>query len=400
MNVYEKMGVKTIISAAGPKTRLSGSIMPKDVVDAMVDASRHLVDLEYLQAKASEVIARHTGAEAGIVTTGAAAGLMLATASCVTGLDIVKMERLPETTGMRNEVVMARHHRNPYDHVIRAVGVKLVEAGLHERGLGVGTRTVEPWEYEAAITEKTAAIAYAARPGGTPALGEVVRVAKEHDVPVIVDAAAELPPVSNLKHFIAEGASAVVFSGGKAIRGPQASGVLCGTREIVMGAVLQQLDMDCRFELWNPPPSLIDKSLLRGIPRHGIGRGYKAGKEEIVGLLTALDIYAQGDEKAEIKRLGDVARAVVTGLAGVDGVEASVAHSRSGGIPLARVHFTRARVPEDMFRIDRFMKSKDPPVYLEDSYVEDMVFQVNPFNLNGEDVDTIVARVKEAVASS
>lgn len=398
MNVYEKLGVRTIISAAGPKTRLSGSIMPDEVVAAVVDASEHLVDLEYLQAAASGVIGRYTGAEAGIVTTGAAAGLMLATASCVTGLDIVKMERLPDTTGMKNEVVIARHHRNPYDHVIRAVGVKLVEAGLHERGLGVGTRTVETWEYEAAITERTAAIAYAARPGNTPALSEVVEIAKSHGIPVIVDAAAELPPASNLRRFIKEGAAAVVFSGGKAIRGPQASGILCGSREIIMGAVLQQLDMDCRFELWNPPPALIDKSLLRGIPRHGIGRGYKAGKEEIVGLMTALELYASRDEAAELARLEDKARAVVDGLRDSQGVEASLVNSSSGGIPLARIKFTRAESEEDMLTIDRFMKSKDPPVYLEDSLIEEMVFQVNPFNLTDADVRTIVTRVREAVS--
>ena len=142
MNIYERLGVKTIISAAGPKTRLSGSLMPPEVANSMVEASQSLVDIEYLQAKASEIISRCTGAEAGIVTAGASAGLTLATASCVTGLDIVKMERLPETSGMKNEVVIARHHRNPYDHAIRAVGVKLVEVGLHERGLGVGSRTV------------------------------------------------------------------------------------------------------------------------------------------------------------------------------------------------------------------------------------------------------------------
>ncbi len=399
MNVYERRGVRRIVSAAGPKTRLSGSIMPPQVVEAMAEASRSLVDMEYLQAKASDAIAKYTGAEAGLVTTGAAAGLTLATASCVTGLDIVKMERLPDTSGMKNEVVIARHHRNPYDHAIRAAGVKLVEAGLNERGLGVGSRTVEGWEYEAAITERTAAIAYFARPMGTPALSEVIKVAKDHDVPVIVDAAAELPPASNLRSFIAQGASAVTFSGGKAIRGPQASGILCGTRELVMGAILQQLDMDCRFELWNPPPSLIDKSRLRGIPRHGIGRGFKAGKEEIVGLLTALELFANADEEQARSQLERKARAVVEGLKGVEGVEPSLAASPSGSIPLARVLFTRAHGQDYMTRIDRHLKSKDPPVYLDDGRLEEMTLQVNPFNLSDEDVSIIVQRVKEAVSS-
>lgn len=400
MSVYEKLGVKTIIGGSGAKTRLSGSIMPAQVVQAMVEASRGLVDMEYLQAKASEVISKYTGAEAGIVTTGAAAGLFLATASCLTGLDIIKMERLPDTTGMKNEVVIARHHRNPYDHMIRAAGVKLVEAGLHERGLGVGSRTVEAWEYEAAITDRTVAIAYFARPGNTPSLGEVVKVAKDHDLPLIVDAAAELPPVANLRNFIAQGASAVTFSGGKAIRGPQSTGILCGTREIVMGAVLQQLDMDCRFELWNPPPSLIDKSLLKGIPRHGIGRGFKAGKEEIVGLLTALELFANKDEEGERRQYEDRVRAVVEGLKGVEGVEATlVPSSAASPTPLARLRFTSSKDQGYMIRVDNYLKSKDPPVYLDDGRFDDMILQVNPFNLTDGDVPTIVGRVKQAIAS-
>jgi L-seryl-tRNA(Ser) seleniumtransferase len=334
------------------------------------------------------------------VTTGAASALLLATASCVTGLDIIKMERLPDTSGMKNEVVIARHHRNAYDHMIRAVGVKLVEAGLHERGVGVGSRTVEIWEYEAAITDKTAAVAYFARPGNTPPLEDVVKVARSHGLPVIVDAAAELPPAANLRRFIAQGASAVTFSGGKAIRGPQASGILCGSREIVMGAVLQQLDMDCRFELWNPPPSLIDKSLLRGIPRHGIGRGFKAGKEEIVGLITALELYAQKDEAEERRQYESKVRAVVEGLKGVEGIDASLLpSSATSPTPMAQVLFTAARGQEYMTRIDRYLKSKDPPVYLDDSRVDDMIFQVNPFNLKEEDVHTIIGRIKEAAES-
>lgn len=398
MDVYERLGVKRIISGAGPKTRLSGSIMPPKVLEAMGEASRGLVDIEYLQAKASEVIARYTGAEAGIVTSGAAAALTLATASCVTGTDIIKMEKLPDTTGMKNEVVIARHHRNPYDHAIRAVGVKLIETGLHERGLGVGVRTVEGWEYEAVITDRTAAIAYFSRPVSTPPLSEVVKVAKAHGIPVIVDAAAELPPATNLKKFIADGASAVTFSGGKAIRGPQASGILAGKKDIITGAVLQQLDMDCRFELWNPPAGLIDKSALRGIPRHGIGRGFKAGKEEIVGLITALEIFAQADETGELKRLESISRAVVEGLKGTPGIEAGLVGSASG-ITMARIRFSRADSEAYLVRVDRYLKSKDPPIYLDDSHLEEMTLQVNPSDLRPEDAGTIVERVKEAVGS-
>jgi L-seryl-tRNA(Ser) seleniumtransferase len=370
--------------------------MPMEVVEAMVKASRELVDIEYLQAKASDVITEVTGAEAGIVTTGAASGLTLATASCVTGLDIAKMEQLPETTGMRNEVVIARHHRNAYDHQIRVVGVKLVEAGLHEKGLGVGLRTVEAWEIESAITEKTAAIAYFARPANTPPLPDVVEVGNNYGIPVIVDAAAELPPPENLKKFITLGASAVVFSGGKAIRGPQASGILCGKKELIMGAVLQQLDMDCAFETWDPPPNLIDKSKLRGIPRHGIGRGFKAGKEEIVGLITALRLYVNKDHRKEMEDFESKVCCIADALKNVDGIKATyLPATDKRPLPLVEIEFTSVHDLDTMVNIDKSLKSGDPPIYLEDSRIDESILQVNPFNLSNEDLEVIVRRVKQ-----
>jgi len=128
--IYESLGLRRIVNGSGAKTRLSGSVMPDEVVQAMVQASKELVDIESLQGRASEIIAEVTGAEAGFVTTGAAAGLTLSTASSITGLDIVKMEKLPDTSGMKNEVVIARQHRNAYDHQIRLAGAKLVEADM------------------------------------------------------------------------------------------------------------------------------------------------------------------------------------------------------------------------------------------------------------------------------
>ncbi len=395
-SIYDKLGVRRIVNASGSKTRLSGSIMPEEVVRTMMEASRDLVDIEYLQAKASEIISEVTGAEAGIVTTGAASALLLSTASCVTGLDIVKMEKLPDTTGMKNEVVIARHHRNGYDHQIRLAGVKLVEAGLNETGIGVGQRSVEGWEIEAAITERTAAIAYFAKPSNTPPLEEVVKIGEAHGVPVIVDAAAELPPVSNLRKFIAQGVSSVAFSGGKAIRGPQASGILAGERDLIMGAVLQQLDMDTTFELWNPPANLIDKSRLKGIPRHGIGRGYKAGKEEIVGLITALQLYANQDHQHEMEEYETKCKLIVEALQSVASVRATyLPETDLRAIPLVEIQFLNAKEARDLIKIDTKLKERNPPIYLEGSRIDEKILQVNPFNLKGEDLDLIVSRIKE-----
>ena len=201
---------------------------------------------------------KQPGAEAGYVASGAAACLLLATAACVAGLEPSRMARLPDTRGLKNEVVMVRSQRNFYDHAVRTVGVQIVEVGLPDRFAGAGVRDAEAWEIADAITERTAAVYYVADAFARPPLRDVVRVAHAANVPVIVDAAAQLPPQSNLRHFIGEGADLVAYSGGKAIGGPQASGFLCGKRDLIMSAALQHLDLDIFWEQWDPPSNLID----------------------------------------------------------------------------------------------------------------------------------------------
>ncbi|MEQ8698583.1 MAG: hypothetical protein RLT05_18755, partial [Bauldia litoralis] len=219
MTVYARRGIPTIVNAAGTLTRLSGGIMRPDVAAAMAEASAHCVDMVELQAHASDAIADATGAEAGYVASGAAAGLLIGTAACMTGLDAAAMARLPDTTGLRNEVIVARGQRNGYDHAVRAAGARLVEVGLPDRASGAGVRDTEPWEIAAAITDATAAVLYVATSNSRPPLRDVAAVAHAAGVPDIVDAAAELPPQANLRRFIAEGADLVVYSGGKAIGG-------------------------------------------------------------------------------------------------------------------------------------------------------------------------------------
>ena len=195
MGVFDRFGVRQIINVGGSNTRLGGPLMAPEVVEAMSQAATESVAMEELQAAASRVIADITGAEAGYVTAGAAGGLTLGTAACITRLDIAKMDRLPDTAGMANEVIIAREHRSGYDHAIRAAGARLVEVGINEVAAGAGVRASEAWEYEAAIKEKTTAIAYFFVPGSSPPLEQVIRVAHKHKPPVIVDAAAQLPPV-------------------------------------------------------------------------------------------------------------------------------------------------------------------------------------------------------------
>ena len=225
----------------------------------------------------------------------APAALTLATAACLTGMDAAAMDRLPDTDSMAREVVMPApsHRLRPCDP---AAGARIREVGFNDRAMGAGVRGVEPWEIAAAIGPATVAVAYAASPANDPPLAEVAEIAHAHDLPVIVDAAAQLPPKTNLTRFIADGADLVAYSGGKAIRGPQGTGILAGRRDLI-AAVLQQLDMDARRQLdaaAGPDPA----QRPAGIPHHGLGRGFKVSKEDIVGLLVALDRFVAEDDAA------------------------------------------------------------------------------------------------------
>ena len=162
MSIYDRFGVRTIINAKGPSTRLSGGFLHPDVSAAMTEAGAYCVDMAELHAAASKVIAEVTGAEAGIVTSGAAAGLLLGTAACITGLDAGKMGRLPDTRGMKNEVIMVRSQRNFYDHAVRTAGAQIVEVGLPDRYAGAGVRDAEAWEIADAMSPQTAAVVYVA----------------------------------------------------------------------------------------------------------------------------------------------------------------------------------------------------------------------------------------------
>jgi L-seryl-tRNA(Ser) seleniumtransferase len=312
MGVYEDLGITPLINAAGFKTRLGGAALPADVIEGMSAAAGATVDIAVLQARASEIIARATGAEAGYVTCGAAAALTLAAAACITRLDVKKIDALPDTHGMPNEIIIYRAHRNSYDHALRAAGGKLIEVGLNDRGVGAGVRSLEAWEVEAAITDRTAAVAYVVTTPEDPPLSIVTEAAHRRAVPVIVDAAAQLPPRENLRRFIAQGADLVAFSGGKGLRGPQASGFLCGRKELVQSVALNHLDFDIDLKLTTPPLDLIPVDRLPGLPHHGIGRGFKVGKEEIIGFLVALKKFAEGADGAEeAKRFRRLAEGIV-----------------------------------------------------------------------------------------
>jgi D-glucosaminate-6-phosphate ammonia-lyase len=362
MGVYEDLGVTPLINAAGFKTRLGGTSLPAYVIAAMAEAATGTVDIAVLQARASEIIAEITGAEAGYVTCGAAAALTLAAAACITRLDVRKIEMLPDTGGIPNELIIYRSHRNSYDHAWRAAGAKLIEIGLNDRAVGSGIRSLEAWEIEAAITDRTVGVAYVVTSPEDPPLRMVTEVAHKKGIPVIVDAAAQLPPEENLRCFIADGADLVAFSGGKAIRGPQASGFLCGRKELIQSVALNHLDFDLDLKLTTPPPDLIPVDRLPGLPHHGIGRGFKVGKEEIVGFLVALKRFAerggQDDERGRLRRL---AERIVGDLSRVQEVDCEII----GPDDSVEVH-VRFRDPGRAAAVYRALARGNPPVIVSE----------------------------------
>ncbi|MSO94096.1 MAG: aminotransferase class V-fold PLP-dependent enzyme [Rhodospirillales bacterium] len=395
-NVYERLGARTVVNAKGPVTRLSGGLLDPEVADAMVEASRHCVNMTDLHARASEIIAETTGAESGVVTAGAAAGLMVGAAACIAGLDPAKMERLPDTAGLKNEIIVAQSHRNFYDRLVRAAGARIVQAGISDRLAGTGVRDPEPWEIDAAITDATAAVLYLAMPGQRPPLADVVKVAHARGVPVLVDAASQLPPAGNLKRFIAEGADLVAFSGGKAIGGPQASGILAGRRDLIASAALQMLDNDVLFENFDPPARFIDKSKLRGLPRNGVGRGCKVGKEEIVGLLVALQRFAGGDEEIRRKAWLKTTEAVAAALAGTRHAEiAIVPDSYKPGMPGVRLTLDEKRAGLSGLEFARRLERGEPAVYADVNRAEQGIVTFAPFSLRPDEPAIIGKRVKE-----
>jgi D-glucosaminate-6-phosphate ammonia-lyase len=391
-NVYERLGVRTIINAKGPSTRLSGGIMRPEVAEAMVEASRHCVEMAELQARASEIIAEVTGAEAGLVTAGAAAGLMLGAAACVTGLDAGRMNRLPDATGMANEIVMVRSQRNFYDHMIRTVGVRLVEVGLPDRYAGAGVRDAEAWEIADALSERTAAVHWVAGPTARPALEQVVEAAHAAGVPVLVDAAAQLPPTGNLKRFIQAGADLVVFSGGKAIGGPQASGLLCGRRDLIMAAALQNLDLDVFYELWAPPAHFIDKTRLKGLPQHGIGRGCKVGKEEIVGVLAALRLFVDEDGAARRARWRGLMQELHEGLDGMP--HASARLLDEGEVPLLALDLDEGAARLSALELMKRLEHGAPAVFADPSALDQGRVLFGPMALKDGEPAQIAERLR------
>jgi L-seryl-tRNA(Ser) seleniumtransferase len=399
MSIYERFGVTSIINASGSVTRLGGAPMPEDVLEAFCDAAREAVSLEQLQAAASSRIAFVTGTQAGVVTSGSAAALTLGTAAILTGYDLAKMELLPHCDGFPHEFIIAREQRSGYDHAVRAAGARLVEVGFNEIVANAGVRRTEAWEYEAAFGPDTAGVIYVYSPTTQPPLADVIERAHRHRLPVLVDAAGELPPRKNLKAIAATGADLVAFSGGKAIRGPQSTGILCGSRDLIASAAVQMVDVDDHWELWDPPVEFIDKSQLGGIPRHGIGRSMKVSKEEIIALLAALDLFVSGAYDADVP----VFRKYLETIAGQlrdTAVRCTILEKGDGeSVPILEIAIDEARLGRTAFEVCRSLRAGSPPVYVGHGRLAQGMLVVNPLCLTAPRAETLARRLQEELGA-
>ena len=285
--VYTRLGIRPLINGVGVVTHLGGSLMPPEVVAAMEQAAKHFVPLTELQRKVGARIAELLGAPAAMVTGGCASAITMGTVACVARGDAERLRALPDTTGMKNEIVQQKTHRGGYEQQMLLVGTKIVWVENRE-------------ELDRAITDRTAMMFFynEMEPEGKIKRDEWIKVGKERNVPTFNDAASDTPPPERLSQYTREGFDLVAFSGGKALQGPQCSGLLLGRKDLIEAAI----------PATNPYAS--------------IGRGMKVGKEEIIGLLAAVERYLKVDHDAEFKELDGRVRYMIELLATIPGLTA------------------------------------------------------------------------------
>ena len=340
MDVYDQLGVRKIINANATLTALGGSLMPPEVLQAMTEASRHFVEIDELQRKVGQEIAALTHNEAAYVSCGAAAGLVLSTAACIAGTDPEKRLILPFTTGLKNEIIIHKCSRVGYDFAIRQAGGVLVEIGS-ETGASAQ-------ELESAVNEHTAAVFVFYKDQlmqGQVPLEQQIEIAHRHALPVVVDAAAQLPPVENLWRINQMGADLVLFSGGKGLCGPQSSGLILGRSDLVEA---------CAFH---------------ACPRPYIGRPMKAGKEEIVGLLAAVRWFLNLDHAHILQTYEDQVAWVIQEMSLVPGVSAARTFPSEAGQPMPRaeIRFDESKLSLSRDQILKALFSGEPPISMAPS---------------------------------
>jgi L-seryl-tRNA(Ser) seleniumtransferase len=362
-NPYLALGVRPFINCASVRTAHSGSLMLPQVREAVAQASRHFVGMDELMEGASRRIAELTGAEWGIVTCGSAAALTLATTACVVGNDPVKMLRLPFTDGWTNRVIMLKHHRFAYDQAIRMVGTHIVEI-----------ETIA--DLDEALKEPVAMIAVLGthEAVGPVRLEDFVARAKPRGIPILVDAASE--HIENPSPHLARGADMVIYSGGKFLRGPQTSGLLLGKKSLIQAA-------------WR-----------NASPHQAFARGMKVSKEDVIGVLAALEVwFEQRDPAAELARWNNDLATIASRIDLPDVATDVIAPHGVVRVPRLRVTWDAAKLGIDGEALRLRLLDGEPRIMLDDTTVKPDSIQIDPFGLQPGEADQVGRAIAAGLAT-
>ena len=350
---FQRLGVRTLINCYGTYTIISGSRALTQVVEAMVAATNYYVNMDELMDKVGQRLAELTGAEWGYITSGGAAALAEVTAACIAGADPERMSRLPDATGMKNEVIIQKKQRNSYDRAIRLVGAQMIEV-------------ITLADLRAALSERTAMLAYIGDmegPGQIPPQ-EMIAMGHEHGIPTLVDAAAQRPDVPN--RYLQMGADAVVYSGGKCLRGPQSAGMVLGRKDLLQAA------------------------FLNAAPHHGACRPMKVGKEEIMGLLAAVEAWVLGrDHRAEWAMWEGFLETIRSAIADIPSVRTEVQQPGIANVaPMLCISWDEATLHVSPAQVYQELLHGEPPIIIHGRADRLMVM---PYMMERGD-DVLVAR--------
>jgi L-seryl-tRNA(Ser) seleniumtransferase len=360
----KELGVRPIINGSGAYTAMTGSLMWPQVPRAIEAASRQFVRLDELHDAVGKRIAKLLGCEAAMVPAGAAAGLTLGAAACITGADPALIKRLPDATGMKNEVIVQKSHRFPYDHMVRNCGVRLIEVETRE-------------ELERALNERTALLLFLNKHNsrGRIKLEEFVQLGKKHKVPTFNDAAADAPPVENLWKYTKMGFDLVTFSGGKGIRGPQSAGLLLGRADLIRAARL------------NTAPH-----------SDSIGRGLKVNKEEMVGMLVALELYLKHDHAADWREWEQRVKLMGETLSSLRGVTAErFTPEIANQVPHLRVRWDASLVRITPAEVMRQLREGNPSIELVPAPEVKESLEIASWMLQPGEAQIVARRIRETL---
>ena len=363
---FAELGVRPFINAAGTFTTMTASLMPPEVMAAMETASRKYVPLMDVQKAVGEKIAKMLGSEAAMVTSGAAGAICVATAGCITGTNGKAVLQLPDTTGLKHEILIQKKHRNGYDHALRTAGGKLVE---------IDTAA----EFAAVVSDKTAMAFFAnfLEPEGQIKAAEWIALGKKHKVPTFADCSADVPPASALTDRIKLGFDLITVSGGKGIRGPQSCGLLLGRADLIEAAKL------------NTSPY-----------SDSVARGMKVNKEEMIGMMVALELFLKRDYEADLREYDRRVKAVVDSVGSMPSMKHSVdMPAIANRVPHLKLVWDQSVIKISPREVQKKLREGEPSIEVNPA-TSDKELVIGVWMLEPGEAQVVAKRVREVLKSA